>query len=75
MLNSFKAVKTKSIKIKSMWIICTPTELWFKKKKVGLTKDPIFTLRFKNAESKAEFANNSLNSSKIRKLNIDTLID
>ena len=68
-LNSFKAVKTKCIKIKSLWIICTSAELWFKKKKLGLTKDPIFTFRIKYAESKTEFANNSLNSPKIGKLN------
>ena len=35
---------------------------------------PIFTFRVKNSESKTEFANNSLNSPKIGKLNIDTLI-
>ena len=34
----------------------------------------IITSRVKNAGSKTEFANNSLNTPKIGKLNIDTLI-
>ena len=34
-LNSLKEVKTKFTKIKSTWIICTSTELWFKKKNWG----------------------------------------
>jgi len=45
--------------------------IWEKK---GLTKDPSFTFRVKNAESKTEFANNPLNLPKIGKLNIETLI-
>ena len=57
-----------------MWIICTSTELWFKKKKLRSTKDPIFTFHVKNAESQMEFANNSFNSTHIVKLNIDALI-
>jgi len=41
---------------------------------LGSTKDPIFTFRIKNVESKTEFTNNSLKLPKIGKLNIDTLI-
>ena len=74
MLNSFKAVKTKCIKIKSMWIICTSSELGFKIKKIGVNWGSYFYFPPQNPENKTEFADNSLNSPKIRKLNIDTLI-
>ena len=45
-----------------------------RRKKLGSTEDLNFTSRIKNAECKTEFANNSLNSPKIGKLNIDPLI-
>ena len=40
----------------------------FEEKKLGSTKDNIFTFRVFDAESKTEFANNSLNSPKTGKL-------
>ena len=46
----------------------------FMSKKLGSTKDYIFTFRVFDAESKTKFANNSLKWPKIGKLNIDTLI-
>jgi len=44
----------------------------FKKKELGSTKDHIFTFRVFDVESKTEFADNSLKSPKIGKLNSDT---
>ena len=43
-------------------------KIFKKKKKLGSTKDQIFTFHVFDAESKTEFANNSLNWPKMGKL-------
>ena len=75
MLNSFTAVKTKFIERKSSSTMCTCIELWLLgEKKFGSARTLFLLAAYWNAESKTEFTNDSLNSPKIEKLNIDTLI-
>ena len=74
MLNSFTTVKTKFIERKSsstMWYLYRIMIFWGKK--LGSVRTLFLLATYWNAESKTEF-NNSLNSPKIVKLNIDTLI-
>ena len=46
----------------------------FREKKIGVSKNTFLLASYWNVESKTEFTNNSLNSPKIEKMNIDTLI-